>query len=78
MIFTIWSLIASFSDTLLKPLLMGRGLDVPMPVILLGAIGGMLLAGIIGLFGGAVVLAIAYKLMNLWIDAPRTATTGTD
>jgi predicted PurR-regulated permease PerM len=46
-----------------------------MPVILLGAIGGMLLAGIIGLFGGAVVLAIAYKLLNLWIDAPRTVTT---
>jgi predicted PurR-regulated permease PerM len=70
-IFTVWSVLASFSDTLLKPLLMGRGLDVPMPVILLGAIGGMLLAGIIGLFGGAVVLAISYKLMILWIEAPR-------
>jgi predicted PurR-regulated permease PerM len=77
-IFTIWSLIASFSDTVLKPLLMGRGLDVPMPVILLGAIGGMLLAGIIGLFGGAVVLAIAYKLLTLWIEPPGTATTETD
>lgn len=70
-IFTVWSLIASFSDTLLKPLLMGRGLDVPMPVILLGAIGGMLVAGIIGLFGGAVVLALWYKLLILWMDAPR-------
>jgi predicted PurR-regulated permease PerM len=54
---------------------MGRGVDVPMPVILLGAIGGMLLAGIIGLFGGAVVLAIAYKLLIAWIDAPPTSTT---
>jgi predicted PurR-regulated permease PerM len=77
-IFTVWSLIASFSDTVLKPLLMGRGLDVPMPIILLGAIGGMLLAGIIGLFGGAVVLAIAYKLMLHWIETPGTATTKAD
>jgi predicted PurR-regulated permease PerM len=73
-IFTVWSLIASFSDTVLKPLLMGRGLDVPMPVILLGAIGGMIVAGIIGLFGGAVVLAIAYKLLIVWIE-PRNAAT---
>ncbi len=77
-IFTIWSLIASFSDTALKPLLMGRGVDVPMPVILLGAIGGMLLAGIIGLFGGAVVMAIAYKLMIHWIEVPHTSTSETD
>ena len=77
-IFTVWSLIASFSDTLLKPLLMGRGVDVPMPVILLGAIGGMLLAGIIGLFGGAVVLALAYKLLLVWIETPGTATTKAD
>jgi len=77
-IFTVWSLIASFSDTALKPLLMGRGLDVPMPVILLGAIGGMLVAGIIGLFGGAVVLAIAYKLLVAWIEPPGAATTETD
>jgi predicted PurR-regulated permease PerM len=76
-IFTVWSVIASFSDTVLKPLLMGRGLDVPMPVILLGAIGGMLLAGIIGLFGGAVVLAIAYKLLIVWIESPQTSATET-
>ena len=41
----------------LKPLLLGRGVEVPMLIILIGAIGGMIRAGIIGLFVGAVVLA---------------------
>jgi predicted PurR-regulated permease PerM len=71
-IFTVWSLIAGASDTFLKPMLMGRGLDVPMPIILLGAIGGMIMSGIIGLFAGAVVLAIWYKLLRVWLETPRT------
>ena len=65
----IWLLIVSFADTFLKPLLLGRGLSVPMPVILLGAIGGMLAAGIIGLFAGAVVLARGHALSKQWLDA---------
>tara|TARA_R110001599_G_scaffold353231_1_gene591019 strand:+ start:97546 stop:98661 length:1116 start_codon:yes stop_codon:yes gene_type:complete len=67
-IFTVWMLFAGFSDTLLKPLLMGRGLDIPMPIILIGAIGGMISAGIIGLFAGAVVLAIWYMLFKSWME----------
>ena len=67
-IFTVWMIIASVSDTFLKPLLMGRGLDIPMPVILLGAIGGMLAAGIIGRFAGAVVLAVWYQLFRSWLE----------
>lgn len=67
-IFTVWMLVAGFSDTFLKPLLMGRGLDIPMPIILIGAIGGMISAGIIGLFAGAVVLAIWYKLFLSWME----------
>ncbi len=62
-IFTAWSLIVSMSDAFLKPLLLGRGVDVPMLAVLLGAIGGMIMSGIIGLFVGAVVLTIAYKLL---------------
>ena len=46
---------------------MGRGLDIPMPVILIGAIGGMIASGIIGLFAGAVVLSIWYKLYMEWL-----------
>ena len=66
-LFTIWSLVVSISDTFLKPLFLGRGLEIPMPVILIGAIGGMMRAGIIGLFVGAVVLAIGYKMFMAWM-----------
>lgn len=66
-IFAVWSVIAGGSDTFLKPMLMGRGLDIPMPIILIGAIGGMIAAGIVGLFVGAVVLAVWYKLFQAWI-----------
>ena len=65
--FTVWSLLVGVSDSFLKPILLGRGLDVPMLVILLGAIGGMIRYGIIGLFVGAVVLAVGYKLLLAWL-----------
>ena len=67
-IFTIYELIAGASDNVLKPLLLGRGVAIPMLVILIGAIGGMILMGMIGLFVGAVVLALAYQLFNDWIN----------
>jgi predicted PurR-regulated permease PerM len=66
-IFTVYQLLAGASDNVLKPMLMGRGLDIPMPVILIGAIGGMMMSGIIGLFVGAVVLSFFYKLFGLWL-----------
>jgi len=67
-IFTIYALIVSGSDSFLKPLLLGRGLKTPMLVILLGAIGGMIMSGIIGLFIGAVILALGYELFMQWLD----------
>ena len=67
-IFTIWSLIVSMSDSLLKPLLLGRGMDTPTLVILLGAIGGMMWFGILGLFVGAITLALGYELFMKWLD----------
>lgn len=67
-IFLVYGGFVSISDTFLKPLLLGRGVDVPMLVILLGAIGGMIMSGIIGLFVGAVVLAVAYQLMMAWLE----------
>lgn len=66
-IFAIYSVIVSMSDGFLKPLLLGRGVATPMLVILLGAIGGMLHSGVIGLFTGAVILALAYELLVSWI-----------
>ena len=67
-LFLIWALLVSASDSFLKPLLMGRGVDIPMLVILIGALGGMMLSGIIGLFVGAVVLAIMYTLFMDWLE----------
>jgi len=70
-LFMVWSLLVSASDGFLKPLLLGRGLDIPMLIILIGAIGGMISSGIIGLFVGAVVLALGYKLFLAWLQADR-------
>jgi len=67
-IFLIWAILVSGCDGVIKPMLMARGLKTPMLVILLGAIGGMMLAGIIGLFVGAVVLSISYTLFMAWVD----------
>ena len=72
-IFMIWSMIVSVSDSFLKPLFLGRGMDIPMLVILLGAIGGMMLSGIIGLFVGAVVLAVGYTLFTAWLEEEQQA-----
>ena len=66
-IFAVWAVIVSFLDMVLKPIMLGRGVEAPMLVILLGAIGGMIMSGIIGLFVGAVVLALGYKLMASWL-----------
>lgn len=66
-VFTVYMLIVGASDGVLKPILMGRGVDIPMLVILIGAIGGMMLMGMIGLFIGAVIFALAYKLFGLWM-----------
>jgi len=68
-IFAVWSVIVSISDGFLKPLLLGRGVDVPMPVILIGAIGGMMAYGILGLFVGAIVLAVGYTMYRAWMQA---------
>lgn len=66
-IFLVYSLVVSSADAFLKPLLLGRGVEVPMLVILLGAIGGAISMGILGLFLGAVILALGYELLRAWI-----------
>ena len=61
------SVLIALSNNLLKPLLMGKGSTVPMLVIFLGAIGGFIFSGLIGLFTGAIVLSVGYNLMVHWI-----------
>jgi predicted PurR-regulated permease PerM len=75
-LFAIWGVAVGVSDNILKPLLLGRGSDIPMVVIFIGAIGGFMRAGIIGLFVGAVVLAVAYNLLRWWLEnAPEAASS---
>jgi predicted PurR-regulated permease PerM len=67
-VFGIYSMIAGMADNVLKPLMLGRGVDVPMPVILIGALGGMVTNGFIGLFIGPVMLAVGYQLFWQWVE----------
>ena len=77
-IFLVYSIIVSVSDAFLKPMLLGRGLETPMLVILIGAIGGAIAMGIVGLFIGAVILALGYELLVTWMapDAPEPEEAG--
>ena len=65
--FLIWNLAVGLMNNVLKPILLGRGVDAPMLVVFLGAIGGMLLSGILGLFIGPVVLVLGYTLFIDWL-----------
>jgi predicted PurR-regulated permease PerM len=68
---TLWALLiilVSLSDNILKPWLMGKGAPVPMLVIFLGALGGFMFSGFIGLFTGAIVLSLGYKLAIIWLE----------
>lgn len=73
-IFLVYCIVVSSSDGFLKPLFLGRGMSTPMLVILLGAIGGMIMSGIIGLFVGAIVLALGYELFMAWLDKSEVAS----
>jgi len=72
-IFLIWNLVVGLSNNVLKPILLAKGVDVPMPIIFIGAIGGMMLSGIIGLFVGAVVMVLGYTLFSDWLKQPAPA-----
>jgi len=72
-IFAIYVFVAGLIDNVLKPLLFGRGVDVPMAVILIGSLGGMATAGIIGLFIGPVILAVGYELFWRLVDQPSAS-----
>lgn len=67
-LWTVLIIVLSLSDNFLKPWLMGMGAPVPMLVIFLGAIGGMIMSGFIGLFTGAIILSLGYKLAMIWME----------
>lgn len=65
--FAVYSVLIGFVDNVLKPIFMGRGLQIPMLVILLGSLGGMLMMGVLGLFIGPVIFSLGYELLLLWL-----------
>ena len=67
-VYTILLFVSGMADNVLKPLMLGRGVDAPMPVILLGALGGMAVSGILGMFVGATLLAIGYQIFMGWVN----------
>lgn len=73
-LWTVYLFLAGASDNILKPMLLGKGAPVPMLVIFLGVLGGFMLSGFIGLFTGAIVLSLGYKLLLAWLNSDETTT----
>ena len=70
-LWSVYLFLGGMSDNVLKPILLGKGAPVPMLVIFLGVIGGFMLSGFIGLFTGAIVVSIAYKMLVSWMNEPK-------
>lgn len=75
----IWSIAASMLDTWLRPLLVSRSANLPLLLIFVGVIGGFVAFGVLGIFVGPVVLAVAYTFLKTWLDesSPRTSEPDT-
>ena len=67
--FLIWNIAVGLINNVLKPILLAKGVNAPMAVIFIGAIGGMLHYGIIGLFVGAVIMVLGYTLFIAWLKS---------
>ncbi|HEY2529734.1 MAG TPA: AI-2E family transporter [Xanthobacteraceae bacterium] len=65
-LFTAYMVPVNLLDNVLRPILITRGLNTPMPVIFLGVLGGTIAHGLIGLFVGPIILAIAWQLLVVW------------
>jgi predicted PurR-regulated permease PerM len=75
----VWALVVGLLDNFLRPILIKRGADLPLLLIFAGVIGGLVAFGIVGIFVGPVVLAVAYTLLDDWVasgvaaaETPRT------
>jgi predicted PurR-regulated permease PerM len=64
---TIWMIPVGILDNVLKPIMMGKGAPVPMLIIFLGSLGGFMYSGFVGLFTGAVILSLGYRLFDVWL-----------
>jgi predicted PurR-regulated permease PerM len=67
-LFTIWAILVCGIDNFLKPVLIRKGVELPMLLIITGVIGGLIGFGIIGLFIGPVILAVTFTLLRAWVS----------
>jgi predicted PurR-regulated permease PerM len=74
----IWTVVVVGLDNFLRPFLMTKGANLPMLLMFAGVLGGMLAFGLIGIFIGPVVLAVAYTLLGAWIGSSRDALSESD
>jgi len=72
-LFLVYSIVVGLIDNFLKPMLLSRGIDAPMIVVFLGAIGGFISFGIIGLFVGAILLVLGWVMLEAWIHGDSEA-----
>jgi predicted PurR-regulated permease PerM len=72
----VWTLIVSALDNVLRPILIRRGAQLPLPLIIVGVIGGLIGFGIVGLFVGPVVLAVTYTLLVDWVGGGEAEAAG--
>jgi predicted PurR-regulated permease PerM len=76
-LYLVWSIAVGLFDNILKPIIMGKGADVPMMVIFLGAVGGFISYGFVGLFVGAVIVVLGYELFVAWLNEQDSEPTST-
>lgn len=72
----VWTVIVGTMDNVLRPYLIKQGADLPLLLIFAGVIGGLLAFGLVGIFVGPVVLAVAYTLAEAWMNDGRPVDTG--
>jgi len=66
----VWTILVSLLDNVLRPILIKKGADLPVLLILVGVIGGLIAFGLVGIFIGPIVLAVSYTLIAAWVDEP--------
>jgi predicted PurR-regulated permease PerM len=67
-ILLVFALVSMTIDNVVKPVLIKKGADLPLPLIFAGVIGGMISMGIMGIFLGPVILAVTYELLADWVE----------
>jgi predicted PurR-regulated permease PerM len=72
-VLAVWTVIVGTIDNFIRPVLIKQGADLPLLLIFAGVIGGLISMGLLGIFVGPVVLAVAYTLLEAWVNEPQNA-----